>query len=74
MQPVQEILEKLGVCHPMSYFHIICNSLERTKTIAFEKYYSMLSYEQLISLASFYLSLQNTYFEYTLERFWIFVI
>lgn len=63
MQLVQEILEKLGACHTMSYFHIICNSLERTKTIVFEEYYSMLSYEQLISLASFYLALQNTYFE-----------
>lgn len=63
MHLVQEILEKLGACHTMSYFHIICNSLERTKTIVFEEYYSMLSYEQLISLASFYLALQNTYFE-----------
>lgn len=48
----------------LSYpFHIICNSLERTKTIAFEEYYSLLSYKQLVSLASFYLALQNTYFE-----------
>lgn len=44
----------------MSYFHNTCNSLERTKTIVFEEYYSMLSYEQLIILAIFYSALQNT--------------
>lgn len=48
MQLVPEILQKPGICQTKSYFHVICNSSERTKTIVFEEYYSILSYKQIV--------------------------
>jgi len=42
MQLVPEILEKLAICHTVSFLHFVYNSSERMKSIVFGEHYNML--------------------------------
>lgn len=54
MQLVLEILEKLVICHTVSYLYFVHNSLE---PIVFGEHSNVLSHKQLIDIASFYINI-----------------